>query len=101
MTTCHHCGTDYVKVRKLQRFCSGLCRQAYHNSRKTLVGPQGLVKFVRKIKGGKTSITIHFDGDNAGRSLGLEIGDKVQVGECAEIHQAEPGQANSSTESRI
>jgi len=34
MTNCMECKTEFVKIRKHQRFCSDKCRHAYHNREK-------------------------------------------------------------------
>ncbi len=34
MSTCPHCGVRFDVRREWQRFCSGDCRQGWHNSRR-------------------------------------------------------------------
>lgn len=79
MAICDHCGGEYDKVRKSQRFCSTKCRQTYHNSHKPTAGPAGSLAMVRKIKRGAVSVTIHFMGDDARRALDFSVGDMVLV----------------------
>ena len=98
MTICDYCGGAYDKVRKSQRFCSANCRQAHHNSRKLLAGPQGVIAMIRKLKSGATSMTLRFFDDDAMRSMKFSVGDMVQVGADGSAKQTDLGSTKEETD---
>lgn len=101
MTTCDRCKAPYEKLRRSQRFCSTKCRQAYHNSKKSVAGPLGIITGARKLKNGSASVTVIFANDDAMRSLHLEVGGMVVVGRIDDHKNSEPLLADAFSKEQI
>jgi hypothetical protein len=69
------CGKPYQRVRRHQRFCSPECKAAFHDPDNQRLA--GIVKSIRPLKGGKCSVTLHFDSVQA--ALRLELGKIAEV----------------------
>lgn len=77
LPTCDYlpCGKPYQRVRRHQRFCSPECKAASHDPDNQRIA--GVVKSIRPLKGGKCSVTLHFDSVHA--ALRLEPGKIAEV----------------------
>lgn len=72
--TCEYCGE--APARRGQRFCCDRHKAAWHREH----SPSGVVRSVRKLGSGKTSVIVHFADSEAERALRFSNGDEVVVG---------------------
>jgi hypothetical protein len=69
------CAIPFKRKRRWQRFCSDEHKHAYHDPDNQRIA--GVVKSIRPLKGGKCSVTLHFDSVEA--ALRLEPGKIAEV----------------------
>jgi hypothetical protein len=69
------CGKGFKKKRRNQRFCCEQHKAASHDPDNRRIA--GVVKSIRPLKGGKCSVTLHFDSVEA--ALRLEPGKVAEV----------------------
>jgi hypothetical protein len=79
-TRCDYDGCLIAHPRAGQRFGSEKCRQAWHREH----SPRGVIKGVRKLAGGGTSIVLHFAEADAEVALRFVLKQKVVVGRLDE-----------------
>jgi hypothetical protein len=53
---CEQCQTGFEPKRKGQRFCTGLCRSAWHRAKNL----PGIVHGLRQLANGAWSLTVHY-----------------------------------------
>lgn len=73
LRTCPYCQSLFAPKRKAQQFCGSRCRSRYH----LVIGMQGTVAGVTRLKRG-VSVVLHFqDGPAADAAINLRKGDVV------------------------
>lgn len=70
-SACSHCKAPFDRPRAERKYCSNVCRRAAFDER----AREGKVASVRRLKGGRMSVVVHFD-----RDTGIEPGQAVRVG---------------------
>lgn len=85
VTRCEYDGCPIASPRPGQRFGSEKCRQAWHREH----SPRGVVKGVRKLANGGTSLVLHFAGSDGELALRLAHKHRVVVGRLDEDEDEE------------
>ena len=79
MTTCPHCAADFAPKRADQVYCSAKCRLAHYNATKGDGALRGAITAVRRLTGGRVSVTLRFQPEQADYALRLEPGKVAEV----------------------
>ena len=79
MTICPHCTTEFSPRRADQVYCSAKCRQAHYHATKGDGALRGAITAVRRLTGGRVSVTLRFQPDAADYALQLQPGGVVEV----------------------
>lgn len=73
------CKKPFVPKKRGQRFHTARCRAAWHKGHCRADGIVGTAVSVRLLKGGKTSMVIHFSAGERMRLASFSQGQKVKV----------------------
>ena len=79
MTTCPHCSAEFEPRRADQVYCSAKCRQAHYHATKGDGALRGTITAVRRLTGGRVSVTVRFPPESADYALRLEPGKVAEV----------------------
>ena len=79
MTTCPHCAKEFSPKRADQVYCSPKCRIDHYHANKGDGALRGAVTAVRRLAGGRVSVTLRFQPEQADYALRLVPGRVVEV----------------------
>ena len=79
MTTRPHCSAEFSQRRADQVYCSAKCRQAHYHATKGDGALRGAITAVRRLTGGRVSVTVRFQPEQADYALRLEPGKVAEV----------------------
>lgn len=69
MTTCPHCAEEFRPRRADQVYCSPKCRLEHYKVTLGDGGLRGTITAVRRLTGGRVSVTVRFPPESAGYAL--------------------------------
>ena len=79
MTTCPHCSAEFSPRRADQVYCSPKCRIEHYHATRGDGALRGAVTAVRRLTGGRVSVTLRFPPESADYALRLEPGKVAEV----------------------
>jgi len=77
--SCPHCAAEFAPRRADQVYCTAKCRLAHYHATKGDGALRGAITAVRRLTGGRVSVTLRFQPEQADYALQPQPGGVVEV----------------------